>query len=63
VIFRQVMSFFNTRNHYMMLLAQNLYFCSLANNRGALTLIADGRGGRQGGHAALCLPRAASFAL
>jgi hypothetical protein len=41
VIFRQVMSFFNTRNHYMMLLAQNLYFCSLANNRGALTLIAD----------------------
>ena len=41
VIFRQVMSFLNTRNHYMMLLAQNLYFCSLANNRGALTLIAD----------------------
>jgi hypothetical protein len=41
VIFRQVMSFFNTRNHYMMLLAQNLYFCSLANNHGALTLIAD----------------------
>ncbi len=27
VIFRQVMSFFNTRNHYMMVLAQNLYFC------------------------------------
>jgi hypothetical protein len=26
----------------MMVLAQNLYFCSLANNRGALTLIADG---------------------
>jgi hypothetical protein len=25
----------------MMVLAQNLYFCSLANNRGALTLIAD----------------------
>jgi hypothetical protein len=42
VIFRQVMNFFNTRNRYMMLLAQNLYFCSLANNRGALTLIADG---------------------
>jgi hypothetical protein len=41
VIFRQVMSFFNTRHHYMMVLAQNLYFCSLANNRGALTLIAD----------------------
>jgi Protein of unknown function (DUF3754) len=41
VIFRQVMSFFNTRNRYMMELAQNLYFCSLANNRGALTLLAD----------------------
>jgi hypothetical protein len=41
VIFRQVMSFFNTRNRYMMVLAQNLYFCSLANNRGAITLIAD----------------------
>jgi hypothetical protein len=41
VVFRQVMKFFNTRNHYMMVLAQNLYFCSLANNHGALTLIAD----------------------
>jgi transcription initiation factor TFIIIB Brf1 subunit/transcription initiation factor TFIIB len=41
VIFRQVMNSFNTRNRYMMVLAQNLYFCSLANNRGALTLIAD----------------------
>jgi hypothetical protein len=42
VIFRQAMKFFHTRNHYMMVLAQNLYFCRLANNRGALTLIADG---------------------
>jgi len=42
LIFRQAMKFFHTRNHYMMVLAQNLYFCSLANNRGALTLIADG---------------------
>ncbi len=41
VVFRQVTKFFNTRNRYMMVLAQNLYFCSLANNRGALTLIAD----------------------
>jgi len=41
VIFRQVMKFFNTRNRYMMVLAQNLYFCTLANNRGALTYIAD----------------------
>jgi len=31
VIFRQAMKFFHTRNHYMMVLAQNLYFCSLAN--------------------------------
>jgi hypothetical protein len=35
------MGFFNTRNRYMMMLAQNLYSCSLANNHGALTLIAD----------------------
>jgi hypothetical protein len=41
VVFRQVMNFFNTRNRYMMVLAQNLYFHSLANNHGALTLIAD----------------------
>jgi hypothetical protein len=41
VVFRQVMKFFNTRNRYMMVLAQNLYFFSLANNHGALTLIAD----------------------
>ena len=42
VIFRQAMKFFNTRNRYMMVLAQNLYFCTLANNRAALTLLADG---------------------
>lgn len=41
VIFRQVMNFFNQRNHYMMVLAQNLYFHNLANNRGALTLMLD----------------------
>jgi Protein of unknown function (DUF3754) len=41
VVFRQVMGFFNTRNRYMIVLAQNLYFCNLTNNRGALTLIAD----------------------
>jgi hypothetical protein len=41
VIFRQAMKFFHTRNHYMMVLAQSLYFCSLANNHGALTSIAD----------------------
>jgi len=41
VFFRQVMNFFNTRNKYMMQLAQNLYFHSLSNNRGALTLLID----------------------
>ncbi len=41
VIFRQVSKVFHTRNHYMMVLAQNLYFHTLANNHGALTLIAD----------------------
>ncbi len=41
IFFRQVMNFFNTRNRYMMQLAQNLYFQSLANNRGALTLLID----------------------
>ena len=41
VIARQVMSFFNTRNRYMMMLAQNLFFHNLANNRGVLTLLVD----------------------
>lgn len=41
LIFRQVTKFFHTRNRYMMTLAQNLYFHNLANNRGALTLLAD----------------------
>lgn len=41
VFFRQVMNFFNTRNKYMMQLAQNLYFQSLAHNRGVLTLLID----------------------
>ena len=41
IIFRQISNFFNQRNRYMMTLAQNLYFHSLANNRGALTLLLD----------------------
>ena len=41
VIFRQVNKVFHTRNNYMMVLAQNLYFHTLANNHAALTLIAD----------------------
>ena len=41
VIVRQVMNFFNTRNKYMLALSQRLYFHSLADNRGALTLLSD----------------------
>ena len=41
VIFRQVMKFFGQRTKYMMVLAQNLYFHNLANNRAALTLLTD----------------------
>ena len=35
------MGFFNTRSRYMMVLAQNLYFCGLANILRALMLIAE----------------------
>jgi hypothetical protein len=41
VITRQVMNFFNTRNRYMLALSQRLYFHSLADNRGAFTLLSD----------------------
>ncbi|MEM8626533.1 MAG: DUF3754 domain-containing protein [Pseudomonadota bacterium] len=41
VVWRQVMKFFNQRNQYMMVLAQNLYFHTLADNRGVLTLLTD----------------------
>ena len=41
VVSRQVMSFFNTRNRYMLALSKRLYFHSLADNRGALTLLSD----------------------
>lgn len=41
VIFRQITKFFTQRTKYMMILAQNLYFHNLANNRAALTLMAD----------------------
>lgn len=41
VLFRQVMSFFNTHQRYMVVMAQNLYFHSLADNRGVLIMIAD----------------------
>jgi len=39
--FRQVMSFFNTRQRYMVVMAQNLYFHSLADNRGVIMTLAD----------------------
>lgn len=41
LIARQVMKFFAQRTQYMMVLAQNLYFHNLANNRGVLTLLCD----------------------
>jgi len=41
IITRQVMNFFNTRNRYMLALSRRLYFHSLADNRGALTLLWD----------------------
>jgi hypothetical protein len=41
VIFRQIMNIFNTRTKYMMKLAQRLFFHSLANNRGVITLLVD----------------------
>ena len=41
LIFRQVMSIFTTRTKYMMMLAQRLFFHSLANNRGVLALLVD----------------------
>jgi len=41
VVFRQVMGFFNQRTQYMKVLAQNLYFHSLADNRSAFTLLAN----------------------
>ena len=41
VIFKQVSEFFNQRTKYSMELARRLYFHSLADNRGALTLMID----------------------
>ena len=39
--FRQFMGFMNQRQKYMVVMAQNLYFHSLADNRSALTKLAD----------------------
>ena len=38
---RQVMGFINQRNRYMVTMAQNLYFHAMADNRGAMTFIAE----------------------
>ena len=39
--FRQLMNFFNTRQRYMVVMAQNLYFHALADNRGVIMTLAD----------------------
>lgn len=41
VVFRQVTNVFATRTRYMMMLARRLFFHSLANNRGVITLLLD----------------------
>lgn len=41
ILTRQVMAFINQRNRYMVVMAQNLYFHSMADNRGVMTLLAD----------------------
>ncbi|MEO0792316.1 MAG: TMEM143 family protein [Pseudomonadota bacterium] len=41
VAFRQVMGAFNQHQKYMVVMAQNLYFHALADNRGVLVLLAD----------------------
>lgn len=39
--FRQGMKFFNQKQRYMVVMAQNLYFHSLADNRGVLIILSD----------------------
>jgi hypothetical protein len=41
VLFRQGMNVVNQKNRYMVTMAQNLYFHSMADNRGVMTKIAD----------------------
>ena len=41
VLFRQVMNVMNQKNRYMQVLAQNLYFHAMADNRGAMSKLAD----------------------
>ena len=41
IALRQASNFMNQRNRYMVVLAQNLYFHAMADNRGVMTLLAD----------------------
>jgi len=41
VAIRQASNFINQRNRYMFVLAQNLYFHAMADNRGVMTLLGD----------------------
>ncbi|MBN8911290.1 MAG: DUF3754 domain-containing protein, partial [Rhizobiales bacterium] len=41
VAFRQAMNFLNQRQRYMVVMAQNLYFHAMADNRGVLIKLAD----------------------
>jgi Protein of unknown function (DUF3754) len=41
VAMRQASAFINQRNRYMIVMAQNLYFHAVADNRGVMTLLAD----------------------
>jgi hypothetical protein len=41
IAIRQASNFINQRNRYMIVLAQNLYFHAMADNRGVMTLLAD----------------------
>jgi hypothetical protein len=41
VLFRQIMNVMNQKQRYMQVMAQNLYFHSMADNRGAMSKLAD----------------------
>ena len=41
IALRQATNFMNQRNRYMVVMAQNLYFHAMADNRGVMTLLAD----------------------
>ena len=41
VLFRQIMNVMNQKQRYMVIMAQNLYFHSMADNRGVMTKLAD----------------------